>query len=357
MRRLAARMLCLVLALVCLLPGVGIAQDLSSCPTAVQSALAQAQSSCGATARNEVCYGHDALQAQPAALLQAPGDIAPVAQLQTLQLSPVNAETGQWGVALARLQVNLPDTLPGENVTFVLYGDVTFEPVHQASQPVISAFRMSSGIGGVRCGSTDMNGLIVQSPSTGQKVSFMLNGVEVRMGSTVQFLAQPGGQMTVRTLAGAAVLSAGGLRSVATAGTQVTVPLDDNLEPSGPPEFPTAYDVEELWALPIGLLDEEVDIAEPLSDEALEFLWGLIEADEFGELNLDDWLDSDDYDAFMDDFGDDSDGDLSDDEFSDDEESDKQGDDDLGDTESSGEEGGDDFAEDDSGGDDGGEGG
>src|SRR5690606_20836366 len=32
-----------------------------------------------------------------------------------------------WGVALMQIQANLPDTLPGQNVTFLLFGDVTIE--------------------------------------------------------------------------------------------------------------------------------------------------------------------------------------------------------------------------------------
>ena len=35
---------------------------------------------------------------------------------------------GEWGVSLMQLQANLPDTLPGQNVTVLLFGDVTLQP-------------------------------------------------------------------------------------------------------------------------------------------------------------------------------------------------------------------------------------
>ncbi|MCK6580085.1 MAG: hypothetical protein L6Q98_18500 [Anaerolineae bacterium] len=313
------RRLSLLPALVSLLLIAGGASgqgEASSCPALIDTVLATAGARCRGTERNQICYGNDALQAEPAALLQNPGDIAPVAGLQSLHLTPINPQTGQWGVALARLQVNLPDTLPGENVTFLMYGDVVFEPLQQGAQSAVQAFRLATGIGGVRCGETEMNGLIVQTPETSAKVSFTLNGVEIRMGSTIQFTAQANGVMTVRALEGAAVVRAAGLGSAAAAGSQVTVPLDAALEPAAAPDFPVAYAREEVAALPVALLERSIEIADPLSDEALEALIALIESDDAGDFDLDDWLEGDDYqdfiDAYDDDSGDDSEPDDSD---------------------------------------------
>ena len=39
----------------------------------------------------------------------------------------MNASTGAWGVALMRIQANLPDTLPGQNVTMLIFGDVQIQ--------------------------------------------------------------------------------------------------------------------------------------------------------------------------------------------------------------------------------------
>lgn len=117
-----------------LLTAVAVAQAPASdvCTTIVRSALQAANSACAGTGRNQVCYGNVLGEAIPAdgvsdLHFDSVGDIAPVTQIKALQLSPMNAAANQWGVALMQLQANLPDTLPGQNVTFLLFGDVTIE--------------------------------------------------------------------------------------------------------------------------------------------------------------------------------------------------------------------------------------
>jgi hypothetical protein len=107
---------------------VAVAQD-ATCPTIVQQALAATDSACAATGRNEACYGNISLAAQPQPGIAdfnftKPGDIVNVAGVQTLTLSELDQKADTWGVALMKLQANLPDTLPGQNVTFLLFGDV-----------------------------------------------------------------------------------------------------------------------------------------------------------------------------------------------------------------------------------------
>jgi len=107
------------------------AQD-ATCPTIVQDALAATDSACVATGRNQACYGNIDLQAQPQPGVAdfnftKPGDLVDVAGVQTLNLSPLDQKKDTWGVALLKLQANLPDTLPGQNVTFLLFGDVEIQ--------------------------------------------------------------------------------------------------------------------------------------------------------------------------------------------------------------------------------------
>ncbi len=102
------------------------------CTTIVQAALEAADQACSSTGRNQVCYGNilgDAVPADGVTELNFAdvGDIEQVQNIQSLHLSPLNEATQQWGVALMQLQANLPDTLPGQNVTFLLFGDVEIE--------------------------------------------------------------------------------------------------------------------------------------------------------------------------------------------------------------------------------------
>lgn len=117
-----------------LLTAVAVAQNpvTDVCATIVRSALQAANDSCSGTSRNQVCYGNILGFVTPAdgvtdVSFEQVGDTAELQQIKALQLSPLDEAAEQWGVALMQLQANLPDTLPGQNVTFLLFGDVTIE--------------------------------------------------------------------------------------------------------------------------------------------------------------------------------------------------------------------------------------
>jgi hypothetical protein len=100
----------------------------AECPELVQTALEAAEAQCAAAGRNQICYGHTALtvEAQPDATnfaFETIGDITDVAAIQRLQLAGLDAKSGIWGVVLMKLQANIPNTLPGQNVTVMLFGD------------------------------------------------------------------------------------------------------------------------------------------------------------------------------------------------------------------------------------------
>ncbi len=117
----------LVSLLILCISRVVLAQD--DCPTIVQTALQTADQTCNHLGRNQLCYGNITLTAVPQSgvsnfTFQKAGDIVDVGTVQSLTLSSLNAEDNEWGVALMKVQANLPDTLPGQNVTFLLFGDV-----------------------------------------------------------------------------------------------------------------------------------------------------------------------------------------------------------------------------------------
>lgn len=102
------------------------------CTGIVQEALKTTEEVCDDTSTNQACYGHAMLeaQAQPGYdtfQFAEPGDKIDVSILRSLRLSPMDVTTGLWGVATMQVQPNLPRIEPGQNVTFLLFGDVEIE--------------------------------------------------------------------------------------------------------------------------------------------------------------------------------------------------------------------------------------
>ena len=93
----------------------------SECPVIVQTAIDLTQAGCSATGNNQLCYGHLVLDAQPrinidAFNFQTPGDVVDVIEVQSLRLSALDTQTGQWGVVLMQIEPNyLPPTVPPED--------------------------------------------------------------------------------------------------------------------------------------------------------------------------------------------------------------------------------------------------
>jgi Bacterial SH3 domain len=126
--------LLLTLLIVCFTETV-LAQ--ADCPSIVNAALSAVDSACSSTGRNQACYGNIHLNATPqdgkTIAFNQSGDIADVADLKTLQLSSMSVTDNSWGVALMRLQANLPDTVPGQNVTVLLFGNVEIDSALEPS--------------------------------------------------------------------------------------------------------------------------------------------------------------------------------------------------------------------------------
>jgi pimeloyl-ACP methyl ester carboxylesterase len=139
------------------------AQEGSTCPEIVQKAVNMANDACTNTGRNQVCYGNYHAQADPwesDSLLrfEQPGDIIPVVAMHGLRLSPLDESDSQWGIALMRIQANIPDTLPGQNVTFVLFGDVEIENAGNKTLPTINATAVSNA--NLRSGPSTTNAVV-----------------------------------------------------------------------------------------------------------------------------------------------------------------------------------------------------
>src|SRR5450755_352909 len=102
-----------------------------TCEQILAQALDTLHQTCDGLTRNQACYGNNAIQAEPAANVSLKfdtvGDTAPLRAIKSLSTSPLNLENGTWGLSLLKVQANLPDTLPGQNVIFLVYGDTSIE--------------------------------------------------------------------------------------------------------------------------------------------------------------------------------------------------------------------------------------
>ncbi|MCB9452691.1 MAG: hypothetical protein H6672_14735 [Anaerolineaceae bacterium] len=265
----------------CLLAGPGLTQESTSCPAIVSDSLAMVASLCGETGRNQACYGNLMLTVEAQAgvdslVFDTPGDIINVADIRSLRLTGMDEAVPEWGVALLKLQANLPDTLPGQNVTMLLIGDVAVQNaanVTGESYTPMQAFYFRSGMGDSLCAEAPESGIVIQTPKGQGQIALRVNNVDISLGSTAFLQAVAGDALYVNLLEGQATVTAfDGTQTVA-AGMMVSVPIDDDLAASGPPTPPEPVaeaDMQSVADLIAGLPDTVVaptNTAETVADE------------------------------------------------------------------------------------------
>ena len=237
------------------------------CPQLVAQALDATDANCTGTGRNQVCYGNVRLNAVPQSGVESldfdqPGDIVDLASVQTLSLSSMNTQTQEWGVALIQVQANIPETMPGQNVTLLLFGNVQVESA--PAEDGQFAFFFQTGVGDAPCAAAPDSGILVQTPEGVGAVSFRANGVDIQLGSTAYLQAQPGKDMAIKVVEGEAEVTAQSVTRRIPAGAETSVPLDASRQPSGPPSPPKPYDGAKLQTLPVTHLTRPVGIASVL---------------------------------------------------------------------------------------------
>lgn len=284
-RWLAPKWLAILIAMVAVLVLTN-AQSVSAqdedCPSIVTAALATTQDACLDTGRNQACYGNVTLAMEPwpdmdEVVFEQQGDMVDLGTVRTLTLGAMDVEANEWGVALLRLQANLPDTLPGQNVTFLMFGDVEIENAVETPRldaggdadalAPMQAFYFRSGMGDAGCAESPNSGIMIQTPEGQGEIQLTVNGVEVVLGSTAFIqtrLEDDSGEMRINLLEGVATVTAFDETRFVTAGTRVRVPVDGDLEATGPPSEVEPYDVADVAALPGGNLAEEIVLSSPL---------------------------------------------------------------------------------------------
>jgi hypothetical protein len=268
------------LAIICFSPTTISAQtDNSTCPAIVQDVLQTVDQLCSGAGRNEACYGNLLLSATPRSdvaefIFESPGDIAKLVSIESMQLTNMDVDNETWGVVLFRAQANLPDTLPGQNVTFLLFGDVSItnsvDPDDTSLKPM-QAFYFNTGIGDRPCQEAPDSGILVQTPQGMGTVHLNANGADIALGSTALF-ETANGFLEIFMLDGAGVIEIDGVEYIIPAGTVVQIPIDDDGNIIGPPGDPQPYDLSDLLSLPIELLPQVIEIHEPLTEEQIRNL-------------------------------------------------------------------------------------
>jgi hypothetical protein len=181
--------------------------DRQMCSAQMEEALSVVASFCGTLGRNEACYGNPLLEAtfrQNVTPVQftSVGDRANLSLFESISTAAYSAMNNEWGIAVLKAQANLPYALPGQNVTFLIFGVATVDN----PTPDMRAVTVRTHLGGMECTDVPGGGLLIQSPN-GQRVNLTINGVDIVLGSTIHVTAETNGSMTLTTLEGMAVLT------------------------------------------------------------------------------------------------------------------------------------------------------
>lgn len=231
----------------------------TTCSALVQQALDAAGAACNSLGRNQICYGNNQTEAldtdqQSLASFSEVGDTVSIADIASLKTAPFNPDESVWGVAMLSLQANIPDTLPGQAVNFIVYGDSQITPVESDDETYsapMQAFTLSTGIGKPACKEAPHDGVLVQSPD-GVKVNFLVNGIEIEIGSTVLLDKRLDEKVWVSTLEGEARVTSAGVTQVALPGFKVVT------IPGNPPAAPAPYGNADVQGVPVSLLPKSV---------------------------------------------------------------------------------------------------
>lgn len=234
-----------------------------ACPAIVLDALAQMENACVDIGRNQACYGNGSILAldpdgtELEDFAQA-GDVAEVSAISSMSLSGMNEDEGLWGLAVLSVQADIPNTLPGQNVTMLLFGESELSAVEGDG----SAFVFSAGIGQLTCNEAP-NGLLIQTPEGEAEIHLTINNIVIGLGSTAFITAEADGEFSFALLEGHAILNSEASEIRVNAGEFSTISLDEDLNPTG--EFSEVLPIEgnlELPQLPLELLPREVSPAE-----------------------------------------------------------------------------------------------
>jgi hypothetical protein len=169
------------------------------------------------------------------------------------------------------LYVELPDSLSEASSTGWVYGPSMFSAADIETLKVVDpqtahfgpmqAFYLQTGENdSTTCATAPDNGLMIQTSEGVAEVNLWINEVKIRLGSTAFITAQRNGQMTISMLEGTSHVEAAGVEYTTSAGSELTIPMNQNLAPAAPPNPPAPITDTGISNLPVDILDREITI-------------------------------------------------------------------------------------------------
>ncbi len=137
----------------------------------------------------------------------------------------------------------------------------------------MQAFYFESGADDAPCADAPDSGILIQSPERAGRVTLLVNEVEIRLGLTVYLQTDSDGDLLINVLEGSVWVESDGDGQFVPAGARVRIPLDDGAA-SGAPLKPEPYDDDRIAALPVSVLDREIEIVPALTQAAIDALAG-----------------------------------------------------------------------------------
>ena len=106
--------------------------DAGACPALVQRALDELGDNCSVLDRNSACYGFNRVdatftQVMASGFFSEPADRAGLENFARIATVPLDTARDFWGIALLNVQANVPGSLPGQAVVFLMMGDTEVE--------------------------------------------------------------------------------------------------------------------------------------------------------------------------------------------------------------------------------------
>ena len=229
------------------LAATALAASDKNCQALIQQAVQASGSSCQQIGSNKVCYGNNVLQADlnpsTSERFTQRGDVVDIGVLQNLSASPLEIDKDQWGVAVFKVLANLPDSLPGETVTMLVFGNTQLAN----SSGNLEAFHFSSQFGQIVCNKINLDGIMI-SMAKGQGMQFTVNGTELTLTGNASLKAAKNGNMQVSLYSGAGRIVSQGQQQYFGAGQQVSVQLGGpgGSDAISPPSTPAPLSSDEL---------------------------------------------------------------------------------------------------------------
>jgi hypothetical protein len=160
----------------------------AECPELVEEALNSVDDLCSDLDRNTACYGASDIESEtvvsprPEDFFVAPGDLAGLEELTEIHPLPIDVDEKTFGVGVMNVQADVPNTVPGQAVIFLLMGGATMTnegaPETEGQAP-FQSFYFLPGIGQSPCYQADPM-MTIQTPGN-IAITITFNGIETEM--------------------------------------------------------------------------------------------------------------------------------------------------------------------------------